>query len=104
MTSPGQIAFKKIADAALRHLELIVARWLPDGRREGTEWVALNPTRADGRKGSFKVNLRNGKWGDFASNDRGGDLISLAAYLHRINNAEAAVKVADMLGIDAYEH
>jgi hypothetical protein len=104
MTSPRRIAFKRIADAALRRVELIVPRWLPDGRREGTEWVAINPTRADGRKGSFKVNLRNGKWGDFASNDRGGDLISLAAYLHSINNGEAAVKVAGMLGIDAYEH
>jgi hypothetical protein len=104
MTSPRRIAFKRIADAALGRVESIVPRWLPDGRREGTEWVAINPTRTDGRKGSFKVNLRSGKWGDFASNDRGGDLISLAAYLHRINNAEAAVKVADMLGVDAYEH
>lgn len=103
MTGPRRIAFKRIADAALSRADLIVQRWLPDGRREGPEWVAINPTRSDSRKGSFKVNIRTGKWGDFASNDRGGDLISLAAYLHRINNGEAAVKIAEMLGIDAYE-
>lgn len=103
MTSSRRIAFKRIADAALARAESIVPRWLPDGRREGHEWVAINPTRSDSRKGSFKVNLRNGKWGDFARNDRGGDLISLGAYLHSLSNGEAALKVAEMLGISPYE-
>lgn len=103
MMSSRRIAFKRIADAALARAESIVQRWLPDGRREGHEWVAINPTRSDSRTGSFKVNLRNGKWGDFASDDRGGDLISLGAYLHSLNNGEAAIKVAEMLGISPYE-
>jgi hypothetical protein len=103
MTVPRKIAFKKIADAALGRAELVILRWLPNGRREGREWVAINPTRGDSRKGSFKVNLRSGRWGDFACDDRGGDLISLAAYLFRLNNAEAALKIAEMLGITPYE-
>jgi len=98
MTQPRRIAFKRIADAALRHADTLARRWLPDGRREGAEWVALNPTRSDSRKGSFKVNLTTGRWSDFATNDRGGDLIALAAYLHRLNQADAAKRVADMIG------
>jgi hypothetical protein len=98
-----RIAFRRIANAALDHADTIARRWLPDGRREGAEWVALNPTRSDHRKGSFKVNLRTGCWSDFATNDRGGDLISLAAYVFRIRQAEAAKRIAGMLGIDPYE-
>jgi hypothetical protein len=103
VTEPRRIAFRRIADAAAHRAETVVSRWLPDGKREGTEWVALNPTRSDSRKGSFKVNLKSGKWGDFATGDRGGDLISLAAYIHRLDQAEAARRVAEMVGVDAYE-
>lgn len=78
-------------------------RWLPDGRREGDEWVAINPTRRDHRKGSFKVNTTTGRWSDFATGEAGGDLISLAAYLYRRKQSEAAVKVAEAIGIDPYE-
>lgn len=103
MTGRRRIGFRRIADAALGHAESIVQRWLPDGRREGSEWSALNPTRGDHRKGSFKVNLRNGRWGDFATGDSGGDLISLAVYLFGLEPAEAARRVAEMLGVDPYE-
>lgn len=103
MTQQRRIAFKRIADAALRHTDTLVRRWLPNGKREGSEWVAINPTRSDSRLGSFKVNITTGRWADFATGDRGGDLISLASYLHRISQAEAAKRVSDMLGVDIYD-
>ncbi len=74
------IDFIRIASAACSNADAIVTRWLPDGRREGREWVARNPKRGDSRPGSFKVNLSSGRWGDFASNDKGGDLIALASF------------------------
>jgi hypothetical protein len=98
-----RLAFRRIAEAALRSSETIVTRWLPDGRREGREWVAINPTRTDSKKGSFKVNLNTGAWSDFATGAVGGDLIGLAAYLHGLNQPAAAVRVAAMVGIDPYE-
>jgi len=98
-----KIAFRRIADEALPYSDALVRRWLSDGKREGAEWVAINPTRADSRKGSFKVNLRTGKFADFATGAGGGDLISLAAYLFNLKQGEAVLKVADMLGIDPYE-
>jgi hypothetical protein len=88
-----------IAIAALRSLPLIMLRWLPEGRREGHEWVARNPMRNDRHLGSFKVNLQTGQWADFATGDKGGDVISLAAYLHRLSQSAAAAKLSEMLGL-----
>ena len=101
--SDRKIAFRRIADASLAASGELVSRWLPDGRKEGGEWVATNPTRSDNRRGSFKVNLRSGRWSDFAIDASGGDLISLAAYLFHLKQGHAAIKIADALGIDAYE-
>jgi hypothetical protein len=100
MMQGKRIAFARINDGALVSAEAILARWLPDGRREGAEWVARNPCRQDRRKGSFKINLHTGRWGDFAAGVSGGDFISLAAYLFDIGQGDAARRIADMLGID----
>jgi hypothetical protein len=98
-----RIAFARIAADALSHADVLVRRWLPDGRREGPEWVAINPTRADHCRGSFKVNLATGIWSDFATGDKGGDLIALAAYLFHPDQAEAARNIAAALGLDPHE-
>ncbi len=95
-----RIDFACVNAAALGALPALCARWLPDGRRNGREWDARNPTRADRRPGSFKVNLTTGRWADFATGEGGGDPISLAAYLHNLTQAEAARRLAAMLGID----
>ena len=93
------INFAAINNAALAALPALLQRWLPDGRVQGNEYVALNPRRADRKQGSFKVNLQTGRWADFATGDRGGDVVSLAAYLAGTGQAEAARKLSDMLGL-----
>lgn len=94
------IDFRGLADAALRISEQLVPEWLPDGERHGHEWKALNPTRADGKVGSFSINLSNGAWGDFACDDKGGDLVSLYAYLECDGDqVQAAKYLAERLGM-----
>ena len=94
----GGVDFDAINAAAMAHLPALCTRWLPDGRREGREWSARNPRRVDRRPGSFKVNLETGRWADFALPDaRGGDPVSLAAYLSGQSQSEAARDLADML-------
>jgi hypothetical protein len=95
---PAGVDFAHISALALRQSDALVMAWLPDGRREGDEWVAINPTRPDGSKGSFKVNLKTGEWADFADGSKGGDLISLRAYLDGSSQADAARKIAAELG------
>ncbi len=91
--------FSEINAAALPALPALCARWMPGGKRVGREYVTLNPTRADRRAGSFKVNLQTGRWADFATGDKGGDAVSLAAYLFGLRQSEAARRLADALGI-----
>jgi hypothetical protein len=93
------VDFQAVRVAALARLPELLARWLPDGRRCGREWVALNPTRADRTPGSFSVNIETGRWADFATGDRGGDPIALAAYLVGCSQLDAARRLADTLGV-----
>ena len=98
------IDFAGIARTALAHAPTLVTRWLPQGRRFGNEWIARNPMRNDRRAGSFRINLETGRWADFATPDRGSDLISLAAYLHCNNDqGEAARLLAQALSVDLYD-
>jgi hypothetical protein len=94
------IDFAAINREALPLLPAILQRILPGGRREGQEYVALNPRRGDRRLGSFKVNLKTGRWADFATDDRGGDPVSLIAFIEDCKQGEAALKLARMLGLD----
>ena len=94
-----RINFAAVNIAALAELPALLASWLPDGRVQGREYVALNPTRHDRRAGSFRINTQTGKWADFATGDRGGDPISLAAYLAGTGQSEAARELAAMLGV-----
>lgn len=92
--------FARINLVCLRNLPDLLAAWLPDGRAMGGEWVARNPTRDDRRAGSFRINMTNGRWADFATHDRGGDPISLYAYLNRLGQAQAARALCDLWGGD----
>ena len=95
----GRVDFDRINRAALADLDSILRRWLPAGKIEGREYVALNPRRSDRRWGSFKINLRTGRWQDFAIGVGGGDVVGLAAYLADCGQVEAARNLAAMLGI-----
>jgi len=94
------IDFAKINRAALAAFPAVLARVLPGGKRVGKEIVALNPRRADRNLGSFKVNRYNGKWADFATGDKGGDPVSLVAYIADVSQVEAAHLLARMLGLE----
>jgi hypothetical protein len=92
-------SFAAVNESALSVLPLIILRWIPGGVMHGCEYVVRNPKRADNRAGSFKINTRTGRWSDFASGDKGGDVISLAAYLFNISQNDAKERLAEMLGV-----
>jgi hypothetical protein len=94
------IDFAAVNTAALATFSAVLARILPGGKRVGSELVSLNPRRNDRQLGSFRVNRYNGRWADFATGDKGGDPISLVAYLAGVSQGEGARLLAQMLGID----
>ena len=79
--------FPALAQILLSNAEMHVSRWLPKGKREGKEWRAGGLNGSAGK--SFGINLETGMWADFATGDKGGDLISLYAAIHGITQAEA---------------
>jgi hypothetical protein len=99
----GPLDFESINRMALAAFPAVLARILPRGTIIGREYVALNPTRADHRPGSFKIRLfgsRAGSWADFATGDCGGDPVSLVAYLETVSQGEAARMLARMLALE----
>jgi hypothetical protein len=80
----------KATNALLLARGLEFCQWLlPEGRQAGDEWVCGS---LDGEEGSsLSVNMRTGRWKDFAEADDvgGNDLISLAAAIHNYNMGRA---------------
>jgi hypothetical protein len=95
-----RIDFEKIRTVALRNAIEICELSLPGGRVVGAEYVVKNPKRADRHAGSFKVNIRTGQWADFATNERGGDLIALVAWRYDLSQSEAARRLASFLSLE----
>ncbi len=96
---PPPVDIEQVAAAALPHLEPICAHWLPDGKRQGHDWLARNPTRDDQNAGSFSVSLITGGCIDLATGDQAHDIVSTIKYLDGLpTQGEAARRVAKFLG------
>lgn len=90
----------RVAAAALAGFDEVMGfLGLSGGKNQGREYLPLNPRRADHKPGSFTINRDSGAWSDFATDDRGGDLVALAAYVLGCRQFEAAERLADLLGI-----
>jgi hypothetical protein len=98
MTS-NHIDFHGINQAALRNARSLLLTLIPGGKFRSLEYIAINPTRADRKPGSFSVNYKLGIWKDFATEEGGSDLISLVAYLQGTSQGEAAHRLAAMLAV-----
>lgn len=96
MSAPN---IKQVAAAALSSIERVLLIWLPGGKKNGHEYQAINPTRSDSKMGSFSINCNTGAWSDFATGDKGGDLVALVAYLEGSKQSEASKQLAEFLGI-----
>lgn len=96
------VDFEAINQSAISASPAILERWLPNGRIAGKEYEIGNLQGDAGA--SCKINIDTGKWSDFEAGQSGGDLISLYAAIHRIEQVEAARRVSSDLGINAKEY
>ncbi len=94
------IDFDAVNRAALPLLLAILMRLVPGGKTASGEYIVRNPRRTDRHAGSFRVNVRSGRWADFATGDAGGDVVSLVAYVEGVSQGEAVRLLAQMLGLD----
>lgn len=100
MTNPPAENIKATAAQALAHIETVCAHWLPDGKKAGHEWEIGDRHGTPGK--SLKVHLsgaKAGMWADFSTGDKGGDLVSLVAYIDGISQGDAAHRLAEFLSL-----
>ncbi|MEO9944044.1 DUF927 domain-containing protein [Paraglaciecola sp.] len=94
----SKLDFKHVASIALSQFPQVLDKYLPGGKYNGNEYTVINPKRTDSNAGSFKINITTGIWADFATNDKGADVISLIAYVVNLSQGEACKELANYLG------
>lgn len=92
------IKFDALARELLGRAESLCEQWLPGGVKRGHEYVCGSVRGGEGS--SCSINLTTGKWADFASNEKGGDLISLYAAGNDMDNGAAAIAIARDYGLE----
>jgi len=73
----------------------ILRQLVGNGEIQGKSYVALNPTRNDRHIGSFFIDIATGRFYDFATGDKGGDVIDLAAYIYNCGIGEAVQRLGN---------
>jgi len=96
----NKIDFKYVASESLKGIERVLSYYLPGGKTKANEYFPLNPTRNDRKPGSFVINTDTGLWADFSTDDKGGDMISLIAYIQNKTPLEAAKELSQFLGLN----
>lgn len=91
-----EINFKYLAAALLSRINEFLPSWLPGGKIISHEYTCGSIRGGEGK--SMKVNVKSGKWADFANGDKGGDLISLYAAIHNITQLDAAKQLSAEVG------
>jgi hypothetical protein len=91
------VDFDSVRQCARLNALAICVRLLPGGRLCGVEYVVKNPKRPDRTLGSFSINVQTGAWADFATGDKGRDIIGLVAFLFDLPRVTAAQKLAFLL-------
>jgi putative DNA primase/helicase len=96
------INFTALNQALLDRIDTLVPMWLPGGVQRGHEYIC--GSLSGGAGNSCAVNVgdseKAGRWADFASDEKGNDLISLYAAIHGLTMGKAALQVARENGFE----
>ena len=96
------IKFAALADALLGRAAALVPQWLPGGATKGREYFVHSLWR-DEKTPSLSVCMSGdhaGRWSDHGGEHKGGDLLSLYAAVHGLEQGHAAVQIARELGLE----
>lgn len=100
------VSIEEIKDRLLAQLDTVLDRYAPPAPgsfRKGGRYFTLNPGRADRRVGSFCVTLSGpdaGRWIDFATHPRGGDVLDLIGLSLSLSPVDTIREARAFLGLD----
>ena len=93
----NQLDFDEINAKLNGNIESLCHSWLAGGKIKGGQYRIGG---IDGSIGSsMSINLRTGQWYDHATEDKGGDLISLYAAINNLTQIESAKELQSELNI-----
>lgn len=78
----ANLDFAGLASNLLSRARELLPVWLPGGRVVGSEYVCGSILGGPGD--SFQVNLKTGRWKEFAGDEKGGDLIALYSAIYGV--------------------
>lgn len=92
---------KRVAEAAKDGGLRILEHYLPGGKRQGKDYLVLNPHREDHHLGNLRINIATGIGADFGEPGSPGfkDFVAVVAFARRCKPGEAAEELARFLGI-----
>ena len=94
-----EISFTDINSKLLLDVQGFLLKILPNGKIKGNSFSCGDLSGGAGK--SLKVDIKTGKWSDFATGDVGGDLISLYAAVRGLTQIEAAKAISgEILGLN----
>ena len=96
------INFAALADALLSRAATLVPQWLPGGATKAGEYFVHSLWR-DEKTPSLSVRMHGanaGRWADHGGEHKGGDLLSLYAAVHGLEQGHAALQIARELGLE----
>lgn len=93
--------YRLAAQRLLERSESFVRGLFPKGVKRGRE-VRVGSLAGE-RGSSLSIDLDTGQWQDFASGQRGGDLLALAASVWGCSQGEALQRLAPELGIEMHK-
>ncbi|MBR6467025.1 MAG: hypothetical protein IKT16_02600, partial [Desulfovibrio sp.] len=91
------IDFQMVNKAALANSSYMESL-LPQAVKVGREYTCGDIFGNSGH--SFSLNAETGVWSDFATGETGGDVVALVAAREDIKQGEAAMRIAEDLGIE----
>ena len=100
------VSLEEIKDRLLAQVDAVQARYAPEAPgsyRKGHLFFTLNPGRADRSVGSFCLHLsgpKAGRWYDYATAPRGGDLLDLIGMSCNLSATDAIKEARAFLGLD----
>ena len=93
--------FQGLNQKLLLRIRTLLPEWLPGGRVKRNEYICGD---LKGRPGqSCRINLDTGKWGDFSTEHRGLDLISLYAAINNISQKDSYIQLNELYGEAAFK-
>lgn len=94
---------QQVAEAAKSSGLAILERWLPGGKRQGSDYVVLNPHRDDKHLGNLRINIESGLGKDFGEPGSKGfkDFVDVVAFAVQCKPGEAAEALVEFLRLPA---